>query len=943
MQRAAHGLGEAAGDRQAEADAVAPRGVAVALERGEDALLGLVGDARAAVHHAQLHPVGEGAGRDQHRLALGAVLHGVLHDVGDRPLQQSLVRGHHGQALGDVQDDRRSRFRFRDASQRQRNDLVQVDLPDQRGDGAGLQAGHVEQVADEVVEAVGALLDRLQELGPVLLRPLHVRRTQRRHRRLDPGERGAQVVADGGEQRGADAVALGQFPGPVGLGLQPPAVQDDGGLGRERGQDAAVGGGQHATGDREHHVVAGRHDHVGVLRPRHGGHRADAAGAGPRRLVVLPLQQGRGLHDEGLAHAFQQRLQAGLAALDAAGEEGQGGRLGAQPGRLVGTACREADHGGHGDGDAHEDAEGDDVLRRGDGEGPHRGREVPVDEQRPHDGGGERGPHAAQQRRRDGEREEQQHVVGQAHGGQGGAQQQGQQDRAEHAGQPSGHDPGPAQRRAPRGGQAAALAHLVVGDEVDVQVGTGFAGHGGAHAGAEHVLPALAPGHAEHDLGGVHPARELQQGGGDVVADHVVEAAAQILDEGALDGQFAGRGGGQPVAAGHVEREDLPSGALLREAHRAPYQRAALGSAGQADDDALARAPDGADAVLAAVALEVGVDAVRHPEQGQLAQGGEIAGAEVVGQGRVDLVGRVDVAVRHPAAQGLGGHVDQFDLFGPAHHLVRHGLPLAYARDGLDDVAEGLQVLDVHRGDDVDAGREQLLHVLPALGVAGARDVGVGELVDEDDLGAPGQHGVQVHLRAEGPAVLQPSARHLFQAVEQGAGAGAVVVLHGADHAVGTAGHPAVRLGQHGVGLADARCRAEVDPECAACHGLVFRSRRARPPRGGAASSVRRGRAVSTRGSPGRRPLSGTRAGQGSGLPGQRGPCPGQPWGVDPAGRCGQGGSRPAGQGTVTWGTSWSRARVRCERCDRCGCGMADFHVVEHATAAAGWPHGEPA
>ena len=84
--------------------------------------------------------------------------------------------------------------------------------------------------------------------------------------------------------------------------------------------------------------------------------------------------------------------------------------------------------------------------------------------------------------------------------------------------------------------------------------------------------------------------------------------------------------------------------------------------------------------VLAAVLLEVLVDPVGDPQQGQLAQRGEVAGPEVVGQGGVDLVGLVDVAVRHPAAQRLRRHVDQLDLVGAAHHLVGHGLPLPYAR-----------------------------------------------------------------------------------------------------------------------------------------------------------------------------------------------------------------------------------------------------------------------
>ena len=80
------------------------------------------------------------------------------------------------------------------------------------------------------------------------------------------------------------------------------------------------------------------------------------------------------------------------------------------------------------------------------------------------------------------------------------------------------------------------------------------------------------------------------------------------------------------------------------------------------------------------------------------------------------------------------------------HHGVGHGLALLDAGDLLDHVVERLEVLDVDRGDDVDAGGEQLLDVRPALGVAGAGDVGVGQLVDQRDLGRPGQHGVEVHL-----------------------------------------------------------------------------------------------------------------------------------------------------------------------------------------------------
>ena len=81
-----------------------------------------------------------------------------------------------------------------------------------------------------------------------------------------------------------------------------------------------------------------------------------------------------------------------------------------------------------------------------------------------------------------------------------------------------------------------------------------------------------------------------------------------------------------------------------------------------------------------------------------------------------------------------------------AHDRVGHRLPLVDAGDPLDDVVERLEVLDVDRGDDVDARVEQLVDVLPALLVAAAGHVGVGELVDERDRRPAGEDGVDVHL-----------------------------------------------------------------------------------------------------------------------------------------------------------------------------------------------------
>ena len=85
-----------------------------------------------------------------------------------------------------------------------------------------------------------------------------------------------------------------------------------------------------------------------------------------------------------------------------------------------------------------------------------------------------------------------------------------------------------------------------------------------------------------------------------------------------------------------------------------------------------------------------------------------------------------------------------------------------------------------------------------------------------------GEHRVHVHLGEDGAPVLQLPARDLLQAVQHHLGARPAVVLDEADHAVRAPLDPAVRLGQHRVGLADARRRAEVDPELAASHAPYF-------------------------------------------------------------------------------------------------------------------------
>ena len=113
--------------------------------------------------------------------------------------------------------------------------------------------------------------------------------------------------------------------------------------------------------------------------------------------------------------------------------------------------------------------------------------------------------------------------------------------------------------------------------------------------------------------------------------------------------------------------------------------------------------------------------------------------------------------------------------------------------------------------------REQLLDVLPALGVAAAGNVGVGKLVDEQQSRLARERLVEVELAQDPVDVDDRLARDDLEAFEQRLRLAPAVRLDETDDDVAAFVLLGARRRQHRVGLADAGCRAEKDLETAAC------------------------------------------------------------------------------------------------------------------------------
>ena len=235
------------------------------------------------------------------------------------------------------------------------------------------------------------------------------------------------------------------------------------------------------------------------------------------------------------------------------------------------------------------------------------------------------------------------------------------------------------------------------------------------------------------------------------------------------------------------------------------------------------RLPHALDRLVGAIGLHVVLDAVGRAAQRELAQRHQVALAEEVARGALDLLGQVDLAGLQPREQVVGGDVDEHHLVGLVEEEIGHRLENGDAGDAPDDVVQALEVLDVERREDVDAGREQLVDILPALRMARALDVRVGELVDEDQRGPARERAVEVEL-AQRPALEgNLDLRQHRQVGDERLGLLASMRLDDADEDVLALVAQRARGREHRERLADAGGRAEVDAQASAPRGRLAR------------------------------------------------------------------------------------------------------------------------
>ena len=501
--------------------------------------------------------------------------------------------------------------------------------------------------------------------------PRDVRLPQARRRRLDGGEGSAEVVRYRLEQRGAQLVRLPERRGRRGVGREPGPLAQRGELRGERVEHPTVVGGEARADEREHGTVAEILDDVGFF----GGTWVPGlpAAASTSHCSSSPFL--RSCNSATASSA--ERLIAATRRACASGPRRRcrprGGRASRPPSacatRFDRAPRRQVDEPTHHRAHDDEHDQREQVLALGDRERVDRLGEVAVREQEADDrrartrAGCRRSAPTATTN----DRIQQQHRL-RARGRRAAAS-----SRRVSSGSPMTPSSQPADLPATRQAASAIARRAGVGGSgASVSAGSWemTCTSIGAASRTERLMtePRTSSVHRDRRLAprtscvqfcaransASAPATSL----GDDLVVLAAEVGEQLPVAGDSLGDRAfrararafGTRAGDAVGGRHVQAEQLTVRALGHP-RRPPDQRLGARRPGDRDEHALACLPGLGDAVPFAVLLERFVDPVRDPEQGELAQRGEVAGPEVVAERGVDLA-RACRRCRAPCGDG---------------------------------------------------------------------------------------------------------------------------------------------------------------------------------------------------------------------------------------------------------------------------------------------------
>ena len=842
------GLDDRAADRQPQADAGLGRFAFAAREFFEYRFFPAGWQAGTVVADGDVHPHSVQLGADCNRASRRRVFSRVFQQVGKYAfdqdgveLDQRQMRRYPGQH--DVIGDRRAAGPQGAADDFLDRLPLAIELH-----GAALDARHVEQVRHQHAQAHRFLAQRIGH-GALCGR-------ERRRRMRQPfglchqrGEGGAQVMRERRQQGIAQTLGLHLDQGFLrNLDVVHPFERDR--CQRREGveqlplfrhqQEARILGlhRQHTPGshrcDQRH--VEDRTARQGIASPAGTGAviesplgNAGIQGWKARAIVVHRAQaalavgnQQRSARAEGLPDG----VAGGLADLPGLQYARQGARelveragpvlaprrdlgLKAQTGRQVPGDQADREH----------HAEGHHILEIRHRKGEARRYEEEIETGDADAGGGHRGAASEPHRHQQHDQQEQHRDVGQVQVGDGRRGRQCHADTGQrrgamrNGGAPAGHaggagfGKGKGKPRCRRRRRAVRRGDL---DEVDV----------GSQpcdpAAARHAPRRARRGAAQRDPGQVVAARVVDNRAFHRVAGQDSSRCAKVARQLEDPQDALAPLDGQPLQRRSFDVDRMPVGAQLScQPGCAAHCGLGPGARPDAGKQRGTAAPDRGDRLFHAIGAHVVPDALGRAPQGQFAQGDQVAFSEKIPAGPLGLRRLVHLALPEPGQQLVRRKIHQHHFVGIVEHGVGDRLADTDARDAADHVVQAFQVLHVHRGEDVDARGQQFLDVLPALRVARAGHVRVRQFVDQHQPRPPLERRIDIEFRQCLATVVDAPARQDVETVQQGLGLGPAVGLDEADQRP-VAGVELARGRQHGVGLAHAGRRTEINAQLAA-------------------------------------------------------------------------------------------------------------------------------